>query len=310
MAAAAVFIVLATVGVAVFVPDQFVRGLLIGGLVTGTSMAILMLVSQATGADSTNMGATAEQWTASELRQLPVDDWIVINHVSLRPWDIDHVVVGRAGIFAVETKWSSTGWNLERPDPYLRSAIEQVKRNARDLRMWKEVRDAGLAEVLPVLFLWGGFVVTKPAEPMIIDGVTVIYGQTAAEAWRSRVPGQRRVMLDEEVLERLWTAFDRQVVTRDDIESTENATLPSIERLWWTGLGAFVVGSAGLFLSLWALQSLDSWWRWGIVELAETIAALVGARRWQVLKPYAAGWLIGLIGSAAVIITSFLAAAS
>src|SRR3954453_4413988 len=99
-----------------FIPNEAVRTYT-AGLLTATILGLLAFqVTQMAGTTSAMMGEIAEQWTAQELRKLRRHGWRIVNHLMLRTWDIDHVLVGPGGIFAVETKWSSRPWQLEPPD--------------------------------------------------------------------------------------------------------------------------------------------------------------------------------------------------
>jgi hypothetical protein len=58
------------------------------------------------------MGDVGKQLAAGELRKLRRHEWRNVNHVTLRrARDVDHVLVGLGGPFAVETKWSATPWS-------------------------------------------------------------------------------------------------------------------------------------------------------------------------------------------------------
>ena len=72
-----------------FIEGDFGRGFILGAMLVGWSAALFVLVMQMTGTAARSMGASAEQWTASELRPLRKSGWRVINHVALRPWDIE-----------------------------------------------------------------------------------------------------------------------------------------------------------------------------------------------------------------------------
>jgi hypothetical protein len=54
--------------VLIFMRSEFLRGFVVGIAVAGTIGALAMLVMLVTGTAPISMGATAEQWTASELR--------------------------------------------------------------------------------------------------------------------------------------------------------------------------------------------------------------------------------------------------
>jgi hypothetical protein len=297
------------------IPDTFVRGLVVGGLIVGSIAAMATLVMQATGTANTEMGATAEQWTASELRPLRRDGWKVVNHLALRPWDIDHVVIGGSGVFAVETKWSAHGWSVDQPDHYLREALRQVRGNAKDLRMWEDFKSNGVAFVQPVLFLWGtaGGAITTPSTPTTIDGVIVIYGKEAAKHWRhgvstGKIPSDTRApQLDALAIDALWAALDTRTKRVDQLELERNPQLPSLFRLYWTGLGIFTAGSVALFFTLEAGIWVHAWWQWGVTVVLAALTARVLARRVQRLRPYVGGWLLGLLVSVALVVVRQIA---
>jgi len=108
-----------------FMPDGQFRAFCAGLVVAGDLGAVAFWVAQATGTASTMMGDLAEQWTASELRKLRRRGWRVLNHVMLKQRDIDHVLIGPGGVYAVETKWG--------PDPgrFQVQADESSKRRSR-----------------------------------------------------------------------------------------------------------------------------------------------------------------------------------
>lgn len=135
------------------VPGGFWRGLVIGALGASALAAMFVLVLESTGTAPRAMGATAEEWTAGELRKLRRQGWTLVNHFGLGYGDIDHIVIGRAAIFVVETKWSASGWG--RPNTTLEDTVAQVTKAARSVRLWTRAESLGLP-VVPVVFLWGG----------------------------------------------------------------------------------------------------------------------------------------------------------
>jgi hypothetical protein len=68
-----------------FIEGDFQRGLIVGAPSVATFGALAFMVMLVTGTAPTSMGATAEQWTASELRPLRKGGWRMINHVALKP---------------------------------------------------------------------------------------------------------------------------------------------------------------------------------------------------------------------------------
>lgn len=119
-----------------FLPP-LVAGFLLGVLLTGVAAAVWFWTVQATGTAPTMAGDTAEQWTAMELRRLRRRGWRLVNRVVLKRQDVDHVLIGPGGVFAVETKWTATPWQLDPPEDRVRRAAAQASENARDLQLWQ-----------------------------------------------------------------------------------------------------------------------------------------------------------------------------
>jgi hypothetical protein len=116
------------------------------------------------------LGALGEQVVSRELDQLSRQDYRVFHDVQFEGWNIDHVVVGPRGVFAVETKtWRKPrkdsklqarvvfdGEGLSRPGKKSdRKAIEQARNNARSLENWILKAAAEHVSVVPVVALPG-----------------------------------------------------------------------------------------------------------------------------------------------------------
>jgi len=155
LAAAALALLAPVLLAALLVPSTQVRYFLLGADLAGTTGVLAVWVLQVTGTGPAMMGDLAEQWTAAELRGLRRGGWRLVNQLALRPWDIDHVLIGPGGAVVVETKWSANPWVLDPPDERIRRAVRQAQGNARDLRLWGRSRAQGFAQVLPVVMLWG-----------------------------------------------------------------------------------------------------------------------------------------------------------
>jgi hypothetical protein len=286
--------------VAAFIPGDFQRGLLVGASVVAIFGAVAALTVQATGTAAISMGATAEQWTASELRLLRRAGWHIINHVALQRWDIDHVLIGPGGVIAVETKWSGAGWRLDPPTTRVRDAAAQVRSNARDLRLWHPLRSLGIDSVTAVVFLWGGArpgADEKPSSPVQIDGVDVIYGVRAAKAWRTSIAdaGAHKTF-EASQIQLIWRALDAHIQRRDSRDDATQHHPTSLLRLYWTGVAATATASIAALISLEALVVSKSWWIWSLstVLLASTSVA---ARRARSMRLYSTAWLTGLVGA-------------
>ena len=285
-----------TAGLLLLFHDPFLRGLISGAAVMLTFGGIWSLVVHLTGTGPLSMGAQAEVWTAGEIRPLRKHGWKVANHVALRPSDIDHVLVGPGGVVAVETKWSSDGWTLAPPGDRLRRAIDQARRNAHDLRLWRpQLRPTSQDTVRPVVFLWGGTRTAqeKPADVVEVDGVAVVYGIDAAKRWRSKELAVQPPRLTEEQIGEIWDAVRQQVEKADARELARSPRPPTVAQIYWVSLATFGAGIAAVLASSYAYLLARSVWAWA-ASVAALAAVGVVARRWKWLRFPAVSWLAGL----------------
>jgi hypothetical protein len=284
-----------TCGLLFFIRSEFLRGLLVGASLAGTVGALAILVMLVTGGALISMGAMAEQWTAGELRPLKRQGWRVINHVALNTWDIDHVLVGPAGLIVVETKWSSHGWQLNQPKSELTRAIEQARANARSLRLWHEVHSLGIESVGAVLFLWGSDQDEhQPIEsiPRQMGEVTVINGTQAARAWRTSLQLRHEQTHEPDQVRKLWDALNKHITGRDKHDRAASPPPPTLARVYWTGVGVTVAAIVCFIIGLQTLRvgSLRIWLLAGLLLASIGVAA----RRVKALRLPALGWFGGL----------------
>lgn len=186
------------VPVLLVVHGSFLRGFLVGADLIATLALNAFYVVMATGTGPRIMGGNAEQWTAEGLRVLRKHGYAVIHHTGLYVGDIDHVLIGPGGVFAVETKWSATEWDFTRANHWVTSASGQVTRNARALAL--VLKPHGITHVEPVLVLWGkaGAQLSKSGSPIqrTTDGVVALPGERL-EQWALGRP--RGVLTDLQV---------------------------------------------------------------------------------------------------------------
>ena len=131
----------------------WIRGSVItGAFVSGIWIDVLAAVIW-TGAGNQFMGATAEAWTAQELRRLRSSGWLLINGVLRDRWgDIDHVLVGPGGVLVVETKWSAHSWPIANYESgYMSGSLKTAANQAHAAR--KEVANelSSIAPGVPVI---------------------------------------------------------------------------------------------------------------------------------------------------------------
>lgn len=275
---------------ALLVPSTAARFFLLGAGVAGVAGALTLWVLQVTGTAPTMMGDLAEQWTASELRGLRRKGWRLVNQLALRPWDIDHVLIGPGGAVVVETKWTATTWQLDPPDDRVRRAVEQARSNARDLRLWGPWRAAGVTDVRPVVMLWGTG--SNQLETIDLDGVAVVPGP-AAQAWLEQLPSHG-VSADQ--VDHAWALLEQQTRMRD---SRDEPMPPSALSLAGAGLAIITAGAAAFLIAASLLAPIGSWLGWTLTCLALAAVAQPLRRRPLTRLP-ALAWQTGLIAMLAV----------
>lgn len=291
---AALLMLLPPVLAAVLVPDPLARGFLLGAAAAGTAGVLAVWVLQVTGTAPLMMGDLAEQWTASELRPLRRSGWRLVNHLLVKPGDVDHVLIGPGGAWAVETKWSATPWQLTPPDERVRAAAEQVSGSARRLRLWTEFRRTGVPDVHAVVVLWGpgSAQLHVPPEGLDVGGVAVLPGP-AAERWRDTL---RRDVLTDAQVDQAWEVLDRQVgggAAHDEPVPPSLAQLGTVACLTAAAAGLGVVTAAQL------LEPIGSLLGWVLACLGLAAAALPLRRRERTRLP-AVGWQAGLVAMVAL----------
>lgn len=279
----------------VLVPAGFLRGFFAGSF-SATVVALLAFqVIQSTGTAATMRGDDAEQWTASELRKLRSRGWRVVNHVALTTSDIDHVLIGPGGIYAIETKWSARGWKIDASEDRVRRAAQQAYEGARQLRLWHEIKKHGIAVVVPVVVFWGNGVDGRKgsATANVVDGVTFVPGPEAS-SWTNRLPSG---VLSTSQVEAVWRELDLQVRSRDPHESEKHPLPPSVLALLWRPASALSVAMVAFVIALQAVLTTDSLY----VGFAVCAALLIGAvvlHRHTKRQPIVWGLVLGSGGMA------------
>jgi hypothetical protein len=110
-----------------------------------------------------DQGAVGEEKVGAILEGLAPDGWLAIHDVSLGRGNVDHVVVGPGGVFAIETKSHRGRISVDRLDPkWLKQAYAERKLIERITAM----------EVRALLVFSGAWLVGSV--PARRDGVTVL----------------------------------------------------------------------------------------------------------------------------------------
>ncbi len=251
--------------------DGFWRGLWLGLVLAGAAGALVVMVVIQTGTGPTMAGELAEQWTAQELRPLEKYGYRLANHVNIDfRGDADHVLIGPAGLFVLETKWSAAEWDDR--DRFFAEPLRQVLARARNT--WLQVKPHGATHATPVLVLWG-----KAAKQLSSgtgvrrkDDVFVIGGSDLRRWLLSRAPG----VLDKQQVD---ASFDAVCNIAARADKHEAPVPPSVASLFSWTVAATTAWLGSLLASLWSVRL------GGLAYAGLTLALLASgvllSRRWS-----------------------------
>jgi nuclease-like protein len=192
----------------------FGRGVTVGSLGTALAGFLAWIVAEESGAIRAKHGAIGEQNTAKELARLQRDGWHVRNDIHFDRFNVDHVLIGTGGVFAVETKTTSGQWDFtaSRLDPLAADAIRQARGGARKVRLL--LSSTGTLPVRPVLVCWGPDIIDLPAGWRIVDEVLVIVGRQAHKALPAALAGDGQG-LTRSVVDTALKQIDAFIARRD-----------------------------------------------------------------------------------------------
>lgn len=150
------------------------------------ALQIRKLLAKTSEMDRLRLGFDAEVAVGQELDQLMRDGAVVFHDMPAERFNIDHVVIARQGVFAVETKGYTKpnrdggsedatvvydGKTLALPDRSGSWAIEQAQRQAKWLAGWLTGATGESIRVTPVVAMPGWFVDRKgQGEVMVFSG--------------------------------------------------------------------------------------------------------------------------------------------
>jgi hypothetical protein len=142
-------------------------------------------------------GAWGEEFTAAELGKLPSEDWVVINDLPNGPYNFDHVVIGPAGVFCLNSKKTSSrlqvapgGGRLLLTNRFDDAVsyedtrmLRQARSDASELGKRIYQRTGQRVWVQPVIVWWGEF----PDRRRWHARVGLVHGQEVVD-WLGRQP--------------------------------------------------------------------------------------------------------------------------
>lgn len=169
-----------------------------GAIAVGYPWLVEAILFHAHPSGSIALGGIAEQWTSDELKKLRCWGWQLVDHVEFEDMDVDHVIVGPGGVFAIETKWKS-GWKVEAgvlQTPFS-DPVGQANFGARKIRLL--LRSRGIdVEVLPALCLWGPGLNALDGNGRLARSVQLLKGREA-KSRRSQIVARGHRLGGDEV---------------------------------------------------------------------------------------------------------------
>ncbi len=284
-------------------PNSFSRGIIVGVVAVGVPAAIWNITVSTTSTSMTMMGDEAEQWTAQELRRAIRGDRTsyLINRVPFDGHDIDHVLMTPAGLFVVETKWSSEPWSNPPGVDRQRSAREQLERAARKLTLWADLKPLLAAHSVPVtrvVALWGGDR-SDSITPESDAGAAVMHG-SEIKRW---IKTQPLTSADGRWREEAWSALSRLIEKRE----RHDPTLTEVPRSLTDHASRLALTTASAVLFFLGLGSTLTTTGSPLALISCTAATAVVAtvlRKRRRVTPLANGALISTIAVAALLMAA------
>ena len=180
--------VIAYIGLVVVLPGPawwlgFCAGALVGALVVLALSATLIYA----GEPPKIYGVLGEQATAEVLqsRRMRRDGWQVVHGLPFdRHGDVDHVLVGPGGVYAVETKWTNRSVTSTPRSSRMADALVPARLSARRIESTARAHHLGHIKVHPVVMWWGKGAPHIRDGHALIDDVIVVDGHQA-DQWVS-----------------------------------------------------------------------------------------------------------------------------
>ena len=247
-------------------PDRLgsARAFLVGLIAAGWLSWLWNYTAVASGAAASSMGEAAEQWTDQELRVLRSAGWRVVNHISLKFGDVDHVAIGPDGLLVLETKWRSNDCSVSPPDSWMVDAAHSTHDETRRIRGVIGWGKASFPDppVVTMVVVWGPSIKDADQTPVQVDdGVFVVSGAalgTALSAFTAPTTSPPEVVEDE--VENAYDLLIAQAKASDNGELSRLGAAPrAMSEIAQDWLGVALVGIASMLVSVAALTWLGFW---------------------------------------------------
>lgn len=271
------------------------RWLLLGVMGASGFWLDVILVILWSGIAPTVMGIEGETRTAEVLDDFAGKEWSLINGLRFKDrGDIDHILIGPAGLLIFESKWSGERWPMElRPKGYLgrqvRWAIKQVKMNRDDL--FHEFREViGDVPIYLVCVFWSGEDSRTDDKYFFRETVFGIRGAELAN-WLKELP---KDAINESTIKRIAAPIETFAHARDKEDVLNDGPFrPTIDKLLMNSLFFPMIG---FFVPAFALAGVEKFGSDSLVYVSMPILLVLGLliRLKLKMKALAYAWLFGL----------------
>jgi hypothetical protein len=158
------------------------------------------------------LGIMGETWSKDELSWLSKRGWHLSNNVPFEGFDVDQVLIGPGGAFAIETKFSARSDARQ----VVAAAVGQSIANAQKIALLLRTYQVDV-RVAPVLFLWGpGY---REIEPESFRNVTLVRGNDV-HSW-VRALSKSPTQIDEDRVKQAANAIRQFQKMRQEYESSK-----------------------------------------------------------------------------------------
>lgn len=172
------------------------REFALGAYVATCVLFAVFTAGAVTGSWNRWMGGLAEDWTGDSLKRFKRQGYRLYQSVPAEWYDIDHVIVGRGGVIALETKWSAQSFGQNwRQQPELQHWLTVTRIRSRRIRVVTK------QPIIAVLVVWG------PVRKDLPDGLTQI-----DDVWVMNPPRGRLTL--EPLLTGSYSAGEIHEITR------------------------------------------------------------------------------------------------
>ncbi|MHB1986909.1 MAG: nuclease-related domain-containing protein [Acidimicrobiales bacterium] len=219
------------------------RWVILGMCITfGPSLAAAFLIG-ASGVTNEAMGLAAEGMTADEFRTRR-RGWNLLNGLTLRPYQLDHVAVSAAGVLVIETKWSMSSWSGK--DTYNRNArkraVSQATTGKHHVAYLLDHLVAA-SDVTSLVVLWSPAGVEEQIDGVKSqDGCAVVLGRDLS-SWLDDFEASSASRIDPGPV---WDALRRVAAEGDEIDRERGLMArPSLAALYLTKIAGPVLAIMG-----------------------------------------------------------------